>query len=472
MVPRISRGGSGLPNRVILHGCEGSGKCLGRGTPVLMHDGTVRPVEQVRAGDLVMGPDSLPRTVLGTTSGRAMLYRVTQSDGSSYLANAEHVLALKISVSTMCGFSWDEWPVNVRIREYLHWPEPERQAFRGWKVNDPSRPDSGRELLQITVEEAGLGDYHGFELDGDHLFLLGDRTVTHNSSTFAYAPNPLFLMTRGETGLLTLIDHGRVPPVDHYDTAMTWRELLEQVRHATENDTGHKYVVLDTLNGAERLCFQHVTDEQFDGSVQAFGNYGKGVDVAMGEWQRLFDMLDELRRVRRVGIALLAHTKVSTFKNPEGDDFDRYSPDCSVKGWGMAHKWADIVLFAAFDDFAKKDKGALKAKGVGGVKRSFHTTRTAAYDAKNRIGLPATIPMYDAPDGGWRALVKAMKEAKAATLAATAAAGKTAPPAAQSATTSSAPADPYEVLTGTPAPAIQTSPETANPTTTDSTPGE
>ena len=42
----------------VLTGPVGIGKCLGRGTPVLMHDGTVRAVEDVRIGDRLMGPDS------------------------------------------------------------------------------------------------------------------------------------------------------------------------------------------------------------------------------------------------------------------------------------------------------------------------------------------------------------------------------------------------------------------------------
>lgn len=36
--------------------------------------------------------------------------------------------------------------------------------------------------LRFEVEAIGLGVYHGFELDGDGRFLLGDFTVTHNSS--------------------------------------------------------------------------------------------------------------------------------------------------------------------------------------------------------------------------------------------------------------------------------------------------
>ncbi len=34
----------------------------------------------------------------------------------------------------------------------------------------------------IEVKSAGFGEYYGFEIDGDHLFLLGDFTVTHNTA--------------------------------------------------------------------------------------------------------------------------------------------------------------------------------------------------------------------------------------------------------------------------------------------------
>jgi len=33
----------------------------------------------------------------------------------------------------------------------------------------------------LTIEDAGFGEYAGFSLDGDHRYLLGDFTVTHNS---------------------------------------------------------------------------------------------------------------------------------------------------------------------------------------------------------------------------------------------------------------------------------------------------
>ncbi|UGC97907.1 intein-containing DNA helicase [Salmonella phage JD02] len=42
----------------------GGGKCLKRGTEVIMFDGTTKKVEDVIVGDVLMGPDSTPRNVL------------------------------------------------------------------------------------------------------------------------------------------------------------------------------------------------------------------------------------------------------------------------------------------------------------------------------------------------------------------------------------------------------------------------
>lgn len=73
---------------------DGMGKCLGKGTKVVMFDGTLRTVEDVRAGDLLMGPDSKPRRVLALGYGVEQMYWVRQNSGISYRANGAHILAL------------------------------------------------------------------------------------------------------------------------------------------------------------------------------------------------------------------------------------------------------------------------------------------------------------------------------------------------------------------------------------------
>src|SRR5262249_46922767 len=69
--------------------------CLGIGTKVTMADGRLRSIEDVRCGESLMGPDFAPRKVLRLFGGVAPLYRVSQSNGSSYVVTGNHLLALR-----------------------------------------------------------------------------------------------------------------------------------------------------------------------------------------------------------------------------------------------------------------------------------------------------------------------------------------------------------------------------------------
>jgi len=69
--------------------------CFGKGTRVLLADGSVCLVEALCVGDRVMGPDFRPRTVLRLTSGVDDLYEVKQTNGEAYTVNSAHLLVLK-----------------------------------------------------------------------------------------------------------------------------------------------------------------------------------------------------------------------------------------------------------------------------------------------------------------------------------------------------------------------------------------
>lgn len=104
----------------------GAGKCLGRGTPVLMFDGTVKPVELVAAGDDLMGPDSQPRRVLSTCTGRETLYRVTPVKGDPYVVNESHILSLKKTGTHEV--------VNLSVGEYLRSSRAFKHTHKGWRA--------------------------------------------------------------------------------------------------------------------------------------------------------------------------------------------------------------------------------------------------------------------------------------------------------------------------------------------------
>lgn len=116
----------------------GGGKCLGRGTPVMMFDGTVLPVEDVVVGDLVMGPDSAPRRVESIARGQERLYRVTPTKGDPYVVNESHILSLKRTATK----AHPRYPsqrggevVNVSVRDYLTKSRTWRHTHKGWRAD-------------------------------------------------------------------------------------------------------------------------------------------------------------------------------------------------------------------------------------------------------------------------------------------------------------------------------------------------
>lgn len=85
--------------KLLIMGCAAGGKCLARGTGVLMHDGSVVPVEDIEVGDVVMGDDSKPRHVLSLARGRSKMFRVVPKIGQPWTCTADHILTLR------CGFN-------------------------------------------------------------------------------------------------------------------------------------------------------------------------------------------------------------------------------------------------------------------------------------------------------------------------------------------------------------------------------
>ena len=73
----------------------GFGKCLGKDTPVMMFDGTIKKVQDIQVGELVMGDDSTPRTILSTCTGTEQLYKIVPIKGEPYIVNESHILSLK-----------------------------------------------------------------------------------------------------------------------------------------------------------------------------------------------------------------------------------------------------------------------------------------------------------------------------------------------------------------------------------------
>ncbi|WP_201980803.1 replicative DNA helicase [Hymenobacter rubidus] len=117
---------------VIIAARPGMGKCLGKGTKVLMFDGDLRNVEDVLPGDLLMGDDSTPRRVLSIARGRENMYWVRQNKGDDYRVNESHILSLKRSRNEGPHRHGDV--LNITVKDYLAKGPKFRSNYKGYKV--------------------------------------------------------------------------------------------------------------------------------------------------------------------------------------------------------------------------------------------------------------------------------------------------------------------------------------------------
>lgn len=203
-------------------------------------------------------------------------------------------------------------------------------------------------------------------------------------STFgANAPSPIFLGAEDGTAQLD---------VTRFPAPESWTEILEAIRVLTLDAHPYQTLVLDTLDWAEPLLWAHICKRDNQQNIEAYG-YGKGYQAALDEWRVFLAALESMRKAKPIHVVLVAHSWIKGFKNPEGDDFDRYELKLNPKAGGLLKEWADAVLFANYETFASKDAKTKKVKGVDTGARLIFTERRAAFDAKNRYDLPHSMPL-------------------------------------------------------------------------------
>ena len=79
---------------LLIEARAGAGKCLGVNTPILMFDGSIKNVQQIKIGDKLMGDDGQERNVLSTNIGWGDLYEIIPQKGDSWICNDVHIMTL------------------------------------------------------------------------------------------------------------------------------------------------------------------------------------------------------------------------------------------------------------------------------------------------------------------------------------------------------------------------------------------
>ena len=144
----------------------GRGKCLGINTPILMFDGSVKMVQDIVVGDILMGDDSTSRKVLTLARGKEQMYKIREKIsvicdeefiGESYIVNESHILSLH-SLGT-------EQIIDLSVKDYLVLPKHLQETLYGYRVPILFPENSCNELYNpyyVGIRENSIPDIYKF----------------------------------------------------------------------------------------------------------------------------------------------------------------------------------------------------------------------------------------------------------------------------------------------------------------------
>ena len=172
---------------VIIAARPGMGKCLGKGTKVLMFDGSLKNVEDIFENELLMGDDSNPRKVLSIARGREKMYWIHQNKAMSYRVNESHILSLKRSRNEGNHKQGDV--LNITVKDYLEKSDKFKSNYKGYKV--AVEFDSKELPLEPYYLGLWLGDGHSYSqritnIDDEIIDYLNDYATRLQSELVVY----------------------------------------------------------------------------------------------------------------------------------------------------------------------------------------------------------------------------------------------------------------------------------------------
>ena len=97
--------------------------CHARGQLILMYDGSVKMIEDVNIGDVIMGYRGIPQTVVRLHGGRQEMVKILPTKGESFVVNTNHILTVKITNGgrlhkTTGGYLRNNI-IDISVKDYL-----------------------------------------------------------------------------------------------------------------------------------------------------------------------------------------------------------------------------------------------------------------------------------------------------------------------------------------------------------------
>ena len=207
-------------------------------------------------------------------------------------------------------------------------------------------------------------------------------------------PKPLFIDVEGGTSRLDL---ARTPKPNSF---AHFKQILGNL---ARDPMGFQTIVIDTADWLEKLAIKQICAEY---GIRALGegadgkkDYGKSFSYLDTIWSDLLTQLEaDFIDTGKMHVVFIAHSTTRLHELPEeAGQYDRYQIATNKKVAEALKGWADLVLFVNYQTIVVHDDKTKKYTAQGGQRRMMYAERTAAFDAKNRDGLPREMDLGFAP---------------------------------------------------------------------------
>ncbi|MFW6039279.1 MAG: ATP-binding protein [bacterium] len=207
------------------------------------------------------------------------------------------------------------------------------------------------------------------------------------STLAANGKSPLFIPF--EDGLAGLQGVARTSRPESLAQFLSLLDELEQEEH------DFRTVIIDSADWAEPVLEAAVC-EMYGAPRIADIDYGKGYAALAETWVNVLNRLTRLRDNRGIFPLVICHSAVSQAPDPLKGEHPQWTLKLQKKSAARLVEWADIVGYAAVEYAVTKEKGGFgreSKRAVGTGERLLHLQPSPAFVAKNRYGMPASIPL-------------------------------------------------------------------------------
>lgn len=207
---------------------------------------------------------------------------------------------------------------------------------------------------------------------------VGKTTI---GSTF---PRPLFFDMEESS---KSFDVQRVEPTSYEEVMSTLKDAISREKGTLPFES----LIIDSGDMLERIIHKKVCADHDVLGIEDI-SFKNGYIYALDYWFQIIKETKKLRDAHGVHVLWLCHSIIKKFDNPQlNASYDRYIVKMHHKAADLLEELCEMVLFVNSDVSTKKDKLTKKTHAIDMESHCMFTRLSAAFDAKNRIGLPKKI---------------------------------------------------------------------------------